>query len=105
MDAVLATEQVAAPLLLYRAALNADRGFPSPCETTLAKLAGNRAGFDAANEAIRIMGGTGFSEEALVEYRTRRCRGRMIAGGSIEMMRNRLAEEVSGRRFPQRPTT
>jgi hypothetical protein len=27
----------------------------------------------------------------------------MIAGGSIEMMKNRLAEEVFGRRFSQRP--
>ncbi|HEY8609822.1 MAG TPA: acyl-CoA dehydrogenase family protein, partial [Roseomonas sp.] len=76
---------------------------PSAYETTLAKLACNQAGFDAANEAIQIMGGTGFSEESLVEYCMRRCRGWMIAGGSIEMMKNRLAEEVFGRRFPQRP--
>jgi hypothetical protein len=27
----------------------------------------------------------------------------MIAGGSIEMMKNRIAEEVFGRRFSQRP--
>jgi len=93
----------AAQLLLYRAAVNADRGLPSPYETTLAKLACNQAGFDAANEAIQIMGGTGFSEESLVEYCMRRCRGWMIAGGSVEMMKNRLAEEVFGRRFSQRP--
>ncbi|MFC7738690.1 acyl-CoA dehydrogenase family protein [Roseomonas sp. GCM10028921] len=91
-----------AQLLLYRAAVNADRGLPSAYETTLAKLACNQAGFDAANEAVQIMGGTGFSEESLVEYCMRRCRGWMIAGGSIEMMKNRLAEEVFGRRFSQR---
>lgn len=93
----------AAQLLLYRAAVNADRGLPSALETTLAKLACNQAGFEVANEAVQIMGGTGFSEESLVEYCMRRCRGWMIAGGSIEMMKNRLAEEVFGRRFPQRP--
>lgn len=92
-----------AQLLLYRAAVNADRGLPSPFETTLAKLACNQTGFEVANEAIQIMGGTGFSQEALVEYCMRRCRGWMIAGGSIEMMKNRLAEEVFGRRFSQRP--
>jgi alkylation response protein AidB-like acyl-CoA dehydrogenase len=92
-----------AQLLLYRAAVNADRGLPSPFETTLAKLACNQAGFEVANEAIQIMGGTGFSQEALVEYCMRRCRGWMIAGGSIEMMTNRLAEEVFNRRFSQRP--
>jgi len=92
-----------AQLLLYRAAVNADRGLPSPYETTLAKLACNQAGFEVANEAMQIMGGTGFSEESLVEYCMRRCRGWMIAGGSIEMMKNRLAEEVFDRRFSQRP--
>ncbi|WP_338663877.1 acyl-CoA dehydrogenase family protein [Pararoseomonas sp. SCSIO 73927] len=101
--AEMALRLEAAQLLLYRAAVNADRGLPSPYETTLAKLACNEAGFHAANEAIQIMGGTGFSEESLVEYCMRRCRGWMIAGGSIEMMKNRLAEEVFGRRFSQRP--
>ena len=99
----MALKLEAARLLLYRAAVSADRGLPSPYETTLAKLACNQAGFDAANESIQIMGGTGFSEEALVEYCMRRCRGWMIAGGSIEMMKNRLAEEVFERRFSQRP--
>lgn len=99
----MALKLEAARLLLYRAAVNADRGLPSAYETTLAKLACNQAGFDAANESIQIMGGTGFSEEVLVEYCMRRCRGWMIAGGSIEMMKNRLAEEVFDRRFSQRP--
>ena len=99
----MALKLEAAQLLLYRAAVNADRGLPSPYETTLAKLACNQAGFEVANEAIQIMGGTGFSEESLVEYCMRRCRGWMIAGGSIEMMKNRLAEEVFSRRFSQRP--
>jgi len=33
----------------------------------------------------------------------RRCRGSMIAGGSIEMLNNRIAEGVFERFFPQRP--
>jgi alkylation response protein AidB-like acyl-CoA dehydrogenase len=101
--AELATQLEAAQLLLYRAATNADRGLPSAYETAVAKLACNQAGFAAANEAIQIMGGTGFSEETIVEYCMRRCRGWMIAGGSIEMLKNRIAEEVFARRFSQRP--
>jgi hypothetical protein len=27
----------------------------------------------------------------------------MIAGGSIEILKNRIAEEIFGRSFPQRP--
>ena len=101
--AEMAVKLEAAQLLLYRAAVNADRGLPSAYETTLAKLACNQAGFEVANEAMQVMGGTGFSEDSLVEYCMRRCRGWMIAGGSIEMMKNRLAEEVFDRRFSQRP--
>ena len=106
--AEMAVKLEAAQLLLYPfgyiTAVNADRGLPSPYETTLAKLACNQAGFEVANEAMQVMGGTGFSEDTLVEYCMRRCRGWMIAGGSIEMMKNRLAEEVFGRRFSQRPS-
>lgn len=93
----------AARLLLYRAAANADSGLPSASETAIAKAYCNQAGFEAAHEAIQVMGGMGYSQESLVEYCFRRTRGWMIAGGSIEMMKNRIAEEVFERRFSQRP--
>jgi alkylation response protein AidB-like acyl-CoA dehydrogenase len=93
----------AAQLLLYRAATGADRGFPSALDTAIAKVACNQAGFEVANEALQIMGGLGYSQESLVEYCLRRCRGWMIAGGSIEMLKNRIAEEVFERKFPQGP--
>ncbi|MCC6473595.1 MAG: acyl-CoA dehydrogenase family protein, partial [Burkholderiales bacterium] len=70
-----------AQLLLYRAAVNADKGLPSAYETTIAKLACNQAGFEVATEAIQIMGGMGYSSETLAEYCMRRTRGWMIAGG------------------------
>ncbi|HJS39684.1 MAG TPA: acyl-CoA dehydrogenase family protein [Burkholderiales bacterium] len=93
----------AGELLLYRAAANADRGMPSAEETAIAKAFCNQAGFEAANDALQVMGGTGYSQEVLVEYCVRRCRGWMIAGGSIEMMKNRIAEGIFGRSFSQRP--
>jgi alkylation response protein AidB-like acyl-CoA dehydrogenase len=93
----------AAELLLYRAASNADGGFPSAEETSIAKLYCNTAGFEVANEAMQVMGGAGFSEDCLIEYCVRRTRGWMIAGGSLEMMKNRIAESVFERRFSQRP--
>jgi len=92
----------AAELLLYRAAANADRGFPSPEETAIAKAYCNQAGFDVANESLQVMGGMGYSEETLVEYCLRRCRGWMIAGGSLEILKNRIAEHIFERSFPQR---
>jgi alkylation response protein AidB-like acyl-CoA dehydrogenase len=90
-------------LLLYRAAINADKGFPSSKETSIAKAYCNKAGFDICNEAMQIMGGTGYSQESLVEYCFRKSRGWQIAGGSTEMMKNRIAEDIFERRFSQRP--
>ncbi len=98
----MAIKLESAQLLLYRAATNADRGLPSAHETALAKAACNQAGFDAAHEAVQIMGALGYSQDSLVEYCMRRTRGWMIAGGSIEMLKNRIAEHVFDRRFDQR---
>lgn len=93
----------AAQLLLYRAAVNADAGFPSAQDTAIAKHFCNEAGHWVASEALQVMGGTGYSQESLVEYCFRRTRGWMIAGGSLEILKNRIAEGVFERRFSQRP--
>jgi alkylation response protein AidB-like acyl-CoA dehydrogenase len=93
----------AARLLLYRAAVNADSGFPDAGETAIAKAYCNRAGFEATNESLQVLGGAGYSTDSLVEYCFRRTRGWLIAGGSAEIMKNRIAETVFERRFDQRP--
>lgn len=92
----------AAQLLLYRAATNADRGLPSAFETSVAKTMCNTAGFEVADAAMQAMGGIGYSQEHLVEYCFRRTRGWMIAGGSTEILKNRIAETIFDRRFSQR---
>jgi alkylation response protein AidB-like acyl-CoA dehydrogenase len=99
--AEMATKLDAAQLLLYRAA-NVVDGLPTAYQTAMAKLACNEAGFAAANEAVQIMGGLGYSSESLAEYCMRRTRGWMIAGGSIEILKNRIAEDIFDRRFDQR---
>ncbi|WP_134500396.1 acyl-CoA dehydrogenase family protein [Microvirga pakistanensis] len=91
-----------ARLLLYRAASIPVGELPTAHDTALAKLACNQAGFEVANEAVQIMGAMGYSTEALAEYCLKRTRGWMIAGGSIEILKNRIAEHVFDRRFEQR---
>lgn len=103
--AEMAAKLDAAQLLLYRAASNADAsesGLPSAYETSIAKLMCNTAGFEVANEALQVMGASGYSQMELVEYCLRRTRGWMIAGGSIEILKNRIAEEVFETKFDQR---
>ncbi len=92
-----------AQLLLYRAAVEGEHGLPSAQSTAMAKLACNQAGWDVANEAMQVLGGLGFTQDLLVEYCVRRTRGWMIAGGSIEILKNRIAEGVFERSFAQRP--
>jgi alkylation response protein AidB-like acyl-CoA dehydrogenase len=93
----------AGQLLIHRAAANAVNGIPSAEDTAIAKAFCNQAGFDICNEAMQIMGGIGYTEETLVEYCFRKCRGWMIAGGSIEILKNRIAEGIFERSFSQRP--
>ncbi len=99
----MAVKLEAAQLLLMRAVVKSEQGLPSAHDTALAKLACNEAGFFAANESMQILGGIGFSEESLAQYCVRRTRGWMIAGGSIEILKNRVAEGIFERRFSQRP--
>jgi alkylation response protein AidB-like acyl-CoA dehydrogenase len=89
-------------LLLYRAASNADIGTPSPLETSIAKAYINTTAFEVAHEALQILGGYGYSTESPLEYIFRRVRGWMIAGGTPEMLKNKIAEEVFEMRFSQR---
>ena len=91
-----------AQLLLMRASVEAEAGIPSAMDTAMAKLACNEAGFFAANESVQILGALGFSEDSLAQYCLRRTRGWMIAGGSIEILKNRIAEGVFDLRFSQR---
>lgn len=99
----MALKLESAELLLHRAAHSRDAaGLPDGYATAMAKLACNEAGHYAANESLQVMGATGFSQEALVEYCLRRTRGWMIAGGSIEILKNRIAENVFRRRFSQK---
>jgi hypothetical protein len=83
----------AARLLIYRAALLLRDGYPQPGLVAEAKCFANEAGFFAADTAMQIFGGYGYTTESPIEYIWKRTRGWMIAGGSVEVMRNRVAVE------------
>ncbi len=98
----MALQLESAQMLLYRAAVNGENSLPTAFDAAIAKLACNEAGFNVANESMQAMGAYGFSSESLVEYCVKRTRGWMIAGGSLEILKNRIAESVFERRFNQR---
>ena len=94
----------AARLLIYRAVANAEGGIPDPTEASIAKCYTNEIALEVANEALQVFGAMGYSDESPMGYLMTRIRGWMIAGGSVEMMRNRIAEGIFERRFSQRPS-
>lgn len=82
----------AAWLLVYRAA--SVSGGPTDVETAMAKCFANEAAMFVADEALQIFGAYGYSTEYPVEYIFRRVRGWRIAGGTTEILRNRIAKNV-----------
>ncbi len=91
------TKLEGARLLLYRAATETRDGMPDGTLAAMAKLACNKAGYAAADEAAQMFGGYGMSTEYPLAYLLARTRAWMIAGGSLEVMRNRIADSLLGR--------
>ena len=89
--------------LLYKAVVEADKGLPTALDSSLAKLSCNTTAEYVCREAIQIHGGYGISQEYPLAYLYQRARGWMVAGGTVEILKNRIASEILRRRFNQRP--
>ena len=92
----------AARLLIYRAAGRAGRGAPRTLEASLAKCFSNEMAKKAADAALQLHGGYGYSEEYGIERRLRDAHGWAIAGGTPTIQKVRIVSEYLQRRFNQR---
>jgi alkylation response protein AidB-like acyl-CoA dehydrogenase len=99
----MAMQVEAARLLVYRAAINAGAGLPVPYEVSLAKCFANEMGKQVSDLAMQLHGGNGYSEEYGIERLHRDAHGWAIAGGTPAIQRVRIASELFGRGFDQRP--
>ena len=99
----MAMQVEAARLLVYRAAINAGAGLPVPYEVSLAKCFANEMGKRVSDLAMQLHGGNGYSEEYGIERLHRDAHGWAIAGGTPAIQRVRIASELFGRGFDQRP--
>jgi alkylation response protein AidB-like acyl-CoA dehydrogenase len=84
----------AARLLIYRAVVNGERGFPSRLEAAAAKVFSNEMAVEVTNAALQIFGGYGYSREYPMEWLVRFARGWTIAGGTAQIQRNNVAYEL-----------
>jgi alkylation response protein AidB-like acyl-CoA dehydrogenase len=99
----MAMQVEASRLLLYRAAHNAGRDLPVPYEVSLAKCYANEMGKRVSDLAMQLHGGNGYTEEYGIERLHRDAHGWAIAGGTPAIQRTRIASELFGRGFNQRP--
>lgn len=99
-DMLMRTE--AARLLIWRAASNAQRGYPVPLEASIAKCYANETATFVADKAMEIFGGYGYSSEYPIQRFFRDSYGWRIAGGTPTMQRIRIVSEYLNRRFDQR---
>jgi alkylation response protein AidB-like acyl-CoA dehydrogenase len=96
----MTTRVEAARLLVYRAATNAARGFPSRLESSMGKLFANEMALEVTDLAVQLHGGYGFSREFPVERLLREARGMVLGGGPPQLQRNMIAAELLKRGFP-----
>ena len=92
----------AARLLIWRAAVDAERGFPSISASSIAKCFANEIARTVTGNALQLMGGYGYSKEYPMERRFRDAWGWGIAGGAIDIQKINIASAMIGRRFNQR---
>lgn len=92
----------AARLLIWRAAVNADKGLPSILDSSTAKCFANQIARNVTGNAVQMMGGYGYSTAYPMERRMRDAWGWGIAGGAIDIQKVNIASAMVGRRFDQR---
>ena len=98
----MCTKLEAARLLIYRAAVNAAKGYPSALEASCAKLFTNEAAFEVVNMSLQIHGAYGLSRDFPIERNLRDVRGFQIAGGTTQIQRIIIASQILDRKFNQR---
>lgn len=93
----MAADVDAARLLVYRAAWLKDRGEPATRAVSIAKLFAVEAAVHAANEAVLLHGGRGYSNEYPVERYLRDIKGLQIYEGTSHIQRIVIARDILGK--------
>ena len=90
----MATEIAAARLLVQRAAWLKDQGKPVNAESAMAKLYASEIAVKAANEAVQIHGGYGFTKDYPVEKFYRDVKLMTIGEGTSEIQKMVIARQL-----------
>src|SRR5215510_11356175 len=86
----------AARLLIHRAAARAGRGFPDALDAAKAKTFAAETAQQVTSEALQLHGAAGYGRSLPLERMVRDARMFAIGGGTLEMMRNLVADRILG---------
>ncbi len=84
----------AARLLIHRAAANAAHDFPDALEAAKAKTFAAEMAQEVTSQALQIHGAAGYGRGLPLERMVRDARMFAIGGGTVEMMRNLIADRL-----------
>src|SRR5947207_2687899 len=84
----------AARLLIHRAAVRAGRGFPDALDAAKAKTFAAETAQEITSQALQIHGAAGYGRSLPLERMMRDARMFAIGGGTLEMMRNLIADHI-----------
>lgn len=102
MIADMSTSLAASRALIYKAALNGGRGFPSMVEAAQAKVFASEMAIRVTNDALQLHGAMGYSRNLPLERMARDARMFTIGGGTAQMLRNQIASSVLEMKLPQK---
>jgi alkylation response protein AidB-like acyl-CoA dehydrogenase len=96
----------AARALVWRAARSAGPGdghigFPDRLAAAQAKVLAADTAIEVTNAALQVWGAAGYSRENPMERYVRDARMFAIAGGTAQVLRTQVAEQILGRKLPQ----
>ncbi len=102
MLADMSIEVEAARALIHRAARSAGpAGFPDRLAAAQAKVFASEMAIRVTNNALQVWGAAGYSRDNPMERYLRDARMFAIAGGTAQVLRNQVAEQILGRKLPQ----
>ena len=84
----------AARLLIHRAACTDVEGFPEPLQSAKAKTFAAEMAQEVTSQALQIHGAAGYGRALPLERMARDARMFAIGGGTVEMMRNLIADRI-----------
>ncbi|MEK7371109.1 MAG: acyl-CoA dehydrogenase family protein [candidate division NC10 bacterium] len=84
----------AARLLIHRAACTDVEGFPEPLQSAKAKTFAAEMAQEVTSQALQVHGAAGYGRTLPLERMARDARMFAIGGGTVEMMRNLIADRI-----------